>query len=108
MTYPLTATNGGTPTPGLGPTWVFFQKFPGGVVYPLPQIQEVSHGLYYFQYNPEKDGDAAGLVDFGATLVNPAERYAYVFCWRSDSRIDSKLDDFISSRLGYGNIHLTK
>lgn len=81
--YIVTARSTGTPTPGLTPTFNAFRKVSTGADLSgsAPAITGLGGGLYQFAYDPEgTNGEAAGVLDFGAGITDPNERYADVAC----------------------------
>ena len=68
---------GGNPSAftGLSPTFTVFNVVPGGGATTPPGITEIptATGLYYFSYAPQSA--LAFVIDGGAAITNPAERY---------------------------------
>jgi hypothetical protein len=85
VTYSLCLRNGGTPAAGLSPAWLLFRRLADDASPTLPALAAVAGGLYKFTYDAEDQGDAHGVLDAGASVADPAERYRHVVCRRGDA-----------------------
>lgn len=88
----MSSTPGGERKTGLTPTWVFLKKLSDNTdITPQPAVTEISGGQYKFTYDAEAHGEAAGQVDAGAAVPNPADRYVDVLLTRDSSRLQNAL-----------------
>ena len=79
--YNVTARLGGTPTAGLSPVWNTLVQSVGATVVATPNttvpITSLTGGGYQVAYDPTGTlGELYGILDFGASLTDPNERYA--------------------------------
>lgn len=78
--YNLTARNGGVPTAGLSPTWSTLVVSSTAAAVSSPNtavpITALAGGGYQVAYDPTTQGELYGIIDFGASISDPNERYA--------------------------------
>jgi hypothetical protein len=88
----MSSTPSGERKAGLAPTWVFLKKLSDNTdITPAPAITEIAQGQYKFAYDAETHGEAAGQIDAGASIPNPADRYIDVLLTRDSGRLQTAL-----------------
>jgi len=69
-------TDNGSAKTGLTPTWQYLKKVSDGTDYAQPSFTEIGGGWYKFTIDPTES--VVGVIDGGAALSLPSERYVPV------------------------------
>ncbi len=85
--------NGGTRQAALVPVWTHLRRLVDNVpVAPQPAIFDVGNGQYKVTYDAETNGEAAGQIDFGATLALDGDRYQSLTLTRDSQRLQNGIN----------------
>jgi hypothetical protein len=91
-----TVVSGENRMTGLTLAWTHLKKLSDNTNATQPSFTEIANGQYKFTYDADTSGEAAGMIDAGATLDNFSDRYIDVLLAIDSGRVQTALPNAVA------------